>query len=141
MDSYYFGCYEDEDEYIYGAYLIENNLMTDGSPTGTPKTLDFATEGQITVHSATAQVLDNSHVRYTVEYTVSAGRTISFFDPPNGERFMRVDYLITTGDRGVFTVDIPKADSDAVTNITMKFFLSDMDNNSAAWVFLAPARF
>ena len=139
LDGVYFACYRDGDDYAYGGYLYKNNLKTAGTPTGTVKDLQYGIDGQATVYSATAQLLDNGYVRYTVEFTAPAGRFISFFDPPNGDRFMRVRYLKTTGQREILEVDIPLEDNNAISAITMKFY--DGYSDEGDWAFLTPVWF
>lgn len=139
LDGIFFGCYNDGDAYMFGIYLLKNDLKTNGTPTGTAKNLQYGTDGQITVYGVTAQMLDNGYVRYTIDFSVSAGRFISFFDPPNGDRFMRVRYSETTGERETMVIDIKQEDNNAVSDITMKFF--EESGEDAAWVFFDPARF
>lgn len=100
--------------------------------------LRYRTDGQITIYEATAQLLDNGYVRYNIDFSASKGRLISFFDPPNGNRFMRIRYSETTGERETIVVDIKQEDNNAISTITMNFYEG---NKNSAWVFINTVHF
>lgn len=139
QEALFFGCYEEGSNYIYGLLIQKNNLKTDGNPTGDVKSPQYSTNGNFTVHGLTAQLLDNGYVRYTLDFTCEQGYFISFFDPPNGDRFMRVRYRETTGERETLVVDISQEDNNASSEITIKFY--NKTDDDGYWVFFAPVRF
>lgn len=138
LEGVYFGCYNEGDAYMYGTYLIKNDLKTDGVPKGMEEVLRYRTDGQITIYEATAQLLDNGYVRYNIDFSASKGRLISFFDPPNGNCFMRIRYSETTGERETIAVDIKQEDNNAISTITMNFYEGNKDS---AWVFINTVHF
>lgn len=138
LEGVYFGCYNEGDAYMYGTYLIKNDLKIDGVPKSMEEVLRYRTDGQITIYEATAQLLDNGYVRYNIDFSASKGRLISFFDPPNGNRFMRIRYSETTGERETIVVDIKQEDNNAISTITMNFYEG---NKNSAWVFINTVHF
>lgn len=112
-------------------------LQTSGNPVGESKRVSCSTEGNVTVHSLTAQLLDNGYVRYTLDYTTPQGCYISFFNPPSGSVFMYVSEKPTSDERGTYVVDVKKEANNSVDSITIKFFSQDYGD----YVSFAPIRF
>lgn len=102
-------------------------LQTSGTPVGEAKTISPWVSGNLTLHSLTAQLLDNGYVRYTLDYTAPQGRYISFFNPPQGDVFMYVTGTPTTGQRGTHTVDVKLEANNSIESISIKFFSRDYD--------------
>lgn len=102
-------------------------LQTSGTPVGEAKTISPWVSSNLTLHSLTAQLLDNGYVRYTLDYTAPQGRYISFFNPPQGDVFMYVSETATTGQRGTHIVDVKLEANNSVESISIKFFSRDYD--------------
>lgn len=126
----------------YFVYL-ENNLyqamVTEGNPVGEAQTLDATTRGKVKVHSVKAQQLDNGYVRYTVEYTTTAGLHVSFLNQPYNDRFLYLSEQTATGEQDTYVVDILQSDNDAISEITMKFYDPAVGSQIYAW--FKPAEF
>jgi hypothetical protein len=124
------------DEGEFTVYTWKNEYLamaTEGNPIGEAKPVEAKTNSKkVTVHSLTAQQLDNGFVRYTVEFTTLAGRNVSFFTPPSGDIFMYFGDR-TTGERDTLVVDIPQADHEAATDISMKFYDTSVKDNVFAY--------
>lgn len=113
------------DEGCFWVYLEKNSYftsITDGNPIGEEQIIKVHADRKVKIHSLKAQALDNGFVRYTLEYTTSAGRHVSFFNPPANDRFIYLSNRTATGGRDTYVLDIPRADNDAVSDITMKFY-------------------
>ena len=99
--------------------------VTDGNPVGEPSKLKFSKEGKVTVHSATMQELDNGYVRFTVDCQPQKDRYISFYNPPEGSRFMCITQETTSGERETVVVDVRAEDVKGIHNINLNFFNGD----------------
>lgn len=113
------------DEGCYWVYLEKNSYfasITEGNPVGEAQTLKVHSDRKVKVHSLRAQLLDNGFVRFTIEYTTSPGRHVSFFNPPYNDRFIYLSRHTATGERDTYMLDVPKADIDAVSDISVKFY-------------------
>lgn len=120
----------DQETECYGILLEKTEAMalqTTGNPVGQSKTVSYFTDGNISVHSLIAQLLDNGYVRYTLDYTAPKGRYISFFNPPDGSVFMYVSENPTSGERETYTVDVKKEANNSIDSISIKFFAQDYD--------------
>jgi len=105
--------------------------LTDGTPVGEAKTVEWTQTGQLqtgslTVHGSTVQELDNGYLRFTVDCTARAGMPFSVFNPPNGDIFMLYGPE-TSGERETLVYDLKKEDVQAVSGITMRFNFDDND--------------
>ena len=105
--------------------------LTDGNPVGEAKTLKWTESSELksgsgTIHSYTAQQLDNGYIRFTVEYTVPEGLLLAVFNPPNGGVFM-LHGKVTSGEREMQIFDIKAEDVRAVDSITTNFVRADDD--------------
>ena len=104
---------------------------TNGMPSGESSPVetscvDRLVEGSVTVHSCTVQPLDNGYVRYTLDYTVPKGLTISIFDRSTtggtgGDLFMLVDRSGTSDARSILTYDVQTELATAATETCIKF--------------------
>ena len=125
IDYITFNFWSDAEDGHFWIYLEKNwynAQVTDGNPVGQAQNLDVQSDKKVEVHSVNAQQLDNGYVRYTVEYTTSAGRNVSFFAPYD-DPFIYLSETKATGGRDTYIIDIPQEYNDAVTsNITMKFY-------------------
>lgn len=123
-------CTKDETEYFFAVTDMNTQCATktNGNPVGTAKNQPYTVNGNVQVHSLTTQMLDNGCIRFTVDCTVPAGRTFSFFDPPNGDLFMRLSQNPTSGNRETLVIDINQEDAKAVESISMKFFETGEEN-------------
>lgn len=142
VDGFGVNFWDEQAEEICQIWLEKTEAVatqTSGNPVGEQKTVYCNTEGAITVHSLTAQLLDNGCVRYTLDYTAPQGQYISFFNPPNGDVFMCVSGKMTSGERETYFVDVKIEANNSVGSITMKFFARGDSN--AELVFFAPIKF
>ena len=125
LDSITYSFWRGNNDGNYWAYIEKNwykAQVTDGVPVGEVQTVNVRCDRKVTVHNMTAQLLDNGFIRYTMEYTTDAGRRVSFFNQPNNDHFIYLSETLATGGRDTYVVDVPKADNDAVREITMKFY-------------------
>jgi len=117
--------WSEKDEGNFWVYLEKNwynAAVTDGSPVGEEQAVNVRCDSKVTVHSMKAQLLDNGYIRYTMEYTTSAGRRVSFFNQPNNDHFIYLSETLATGGQDTYVIDVPKVDNDDVSEITMKFY-------------------
>jgi len=99
--------------------------LTDGTPVGEAKTLkwgtnDQLTNGSCTIHSYTAQKLDNGYIRFTIEYTATKDLSPAMFNPPNGDQFMLLG-TATSGERESQSFDVKEELVRATQEITVNF--------------------
>lgn len=99
-----------------------NASVTEGEPVGEAKTIKVTADSKVKVYSLQAQELDNGFVRFTMEYKTSKGRGVSFFNPPDNDHFIYLMDNVATGGTDTYVIDVPKADVEAVSTITMKFY-------------------
>jgi len=110
-----------------------NAAVTEGEPIGEAKKLKVKSDSKVKVYSLQAQQLDNGYVRFTMEYKTSKGRGVSFFNQPDNDHFIYLMDNAATGGQDTYVVDVPKADIDAVSEITMKFYKPDYSDHVYAW--------
>lgn len=110
---------------------VQNNItLTDGAPVGEVKNVAWTDRntlqtGSYTVHSFTAQTLDNGYIRFYLDITARAGMPFSVFNPPNGDLFMLIG-AGTSGERETLVYDLKAEDVQTVGTITMRFnFVQD----------------
>ena len=126
---------------------VEKIELSNGSPVGSAKTVHFKTEdlltnGTITIHGITVQLLDNGYTRCTVDYTAPKGMRILVFNPPNGNDFRLQDTTGTTGDRDTIVFDVSREKLLSIQEITIRFSdASDMSNRFFAFFFTSEAIF
>lgn len=99
--------------------------LTDGNPVGEAKSIQWNENnmlqtGSFTVHSFTAQALDNGYIRFSLDCTARAGMPFSVFNPPNGDLFMLIGSN-TSGQRETLTYDLKAEDVQSVEMVTMRF--------------------
>lgn len=99
--------------------------VTEGNPVGEATELMASTEGNVTVYSAHMQALDNGYVRFSVDCKPQKDRYISFYNPPEGSRFMCITQEPTSGQRETIMVDVRAEDVDSLYNINLNFFNGD----------------
>lgn len=99
--------------------------VTEGNPVGEATELKASKDGKVTVHSATMQDLDNGYVRFTIDCQPQKDRYISFYNPPEGSRFMCITQEPTSGERETVVVDVRAEDLKGVNNINLNFFNGD----------------
>lgn len=99
--------------------------VTDGNPVGEITEFLTSTEGKVKVHSASMQALDNGYVRFTIDCTPQKNRYISFYNPPEGDRFMYITQETTSGQRETIMADVRAEDVDGLHNINLNFFNED----------------
>ena len=107
-------------------------VLTDGKPASDLTAVDYICDdsqlqsGSYTIHSVTAQKLDNGCTRYTVDYTAPADMFIGVFSPPNGDLFMLYGPN-TTGERETLTFDLEDEKVAQSGTITISFNFRDDD--------------
>jgi len=109
----------------------ERFSLTEGIPQGSAKTLRWTTNnmlqrGSYTIHSYTAQPLDNGYIRFTIEYTAPKGMRVAAFNPPNGDIF-KLFGANTSDKRESQSFDLKADDVHSVESITISFNFSDND--------------
>lgn len=109
--------------------------LTDGNPTGNAKKIKTGKEGEVKVHSVTMQPLDNGYVRFSVDCTPPANRNITFFDPPNGNKFMYHSKETTSGERMTLELDVRQKDIQKLSDITIKFWQTGR-NTGGTFIYL-----
>lgn len=128
--------FSENDEGNYWVYLEKYwyyAAVTDGNPIGEPQTIKTRANSKVKIHSLTAQQLDNDYIRFTLEYTTSPGRSVSFFNQPNNDHFIYLKERIATGGQDTYVIDVPKADIDDISEITMKFYDLSIGDHVFAW--------
>ena len=117
-------------------YLADErvSMLSDNCPVGETRTVEYyaseeLTSGTSTIHSFKAEKLDSQTIRFTMEYTVPAGLNYSIFNPPDGDRFMQINTDGTSGEKSTMVFDLSISDLAAVSDVTIKFFGSDDNNN------------
>ena len=114
-----------------GGPAESNIVLTDGRPAEEPTAVNYMENsmlqsGSYTIHSVTAQKLDNGCTRYTVDYTAPADMFISVFSPPDGDLFMLYGPT-TTGERDTLTFDLEDEKVEQSGTITISFSFNDDD--------------
>lgn len=114
-----------------GGSTAKEFTLTDGNPVGTAKTLRWSDSNQLqtgsyTIHSYTAQPLDNGYIRFTIECTVPEGLRAVVFNPPDGNLF-KLFGGYASGEREILSFDLKTEDVRAVDCINISF--SSGDNN------------
>ena len=109
----------------------ERFSLTEGIPQGSAKTLRWTTNnmlqsGSYTIHSYTAQPLDNGYIRFTIEYTAPKGMRVAAFNPPNGD-ILKLFGANTSDKRESQSFDLKVDDVHSVESITISFSFSDND--------------
>ena len=109
----------------------ERFSLTEGIPQGSAKTLRWTTNnmlqsGSYTIHSYTAQPLDNGYIRFTIEYTAPKGMRVAAFNPPNGD-ILKLFGANTSDKRESQSFDLKVDDVHSVESITISFNFSDND--------------
>ena len=109
----------------------ERFSLTEGIPQGSAKTLRWTTNnmlqsGSYTIHSYTAQPLDNGYIRFTIEYTAPKGMRVAAFNPPNGD-ILKLFGANTSDKRESQSFDLKVDDVHSVKSITISFSFSDND--------------
>ncbi len=105
--------------------------LSEGNPVGEPITIRYTitnelASGTATIHSYTAQKLDNGYVRFTVEYTVPEGLNIFVFNPPNGDLLAMSGSSRTTGERSTLVFELSDTDIAAITDgVNINFYTGD----------------
>ena len=98
---------------------------------GSAKALRWSTKnrlqsGSYTIHSYTAQPLDNGYIRFTIEYTAPKGMRVAAFNPPNGDIF-KLFGTNTNDKRESQSFDLKADDVHTVESIAISFSFSDND--------------
>lgn len=106
-------------------------VLTEGAPVGSAKALRWSTKnrlqsGSYTIHSYTAQPLDNGYIRFTIEYTAPKGMRVAAFNPPNGDIF-KLFGTNTNDKRESQSFDLKADDVHTVESIAISFSFSDND--------------
>lgn len=107
--------------------------LTNGKPVDEPRALVYNSESRPLegeIHSWTAQRLDNGYVRFTMEYTVPAGLSISVFDPTNSDIMMQMDTTGTTGEKSTLQFDVSNEALAQMEELTVKFQTDDSNRFS-----------
>ena len=128
--------FSENDEGNYRVYLEKYwyyAAVTDGNPIGEAQTIKTRANSKVKIHSLTAQQLDNDYIRFALEYTTSPGRSVSFFNQPNNDHFIYLKERIATGGQDTYVIDVPKADIDDISEITMKFYDLSIGDHVFAW--------
>lgn len=99
--------------------------VTDGNPVGEAEELLFEKNGNVTVYSATMQHLDNGFVRFTLDCKPQKDRYISFYNPPEADRVMYLQYVPTSGERETIIVDVWAEEVSGLQNMNFNFFNGD----------------
>jgi hypothetical protein len=109
-------------------------IVTKGTPVGAAVNLTSSINAynnhptaSLTVHSLTAQKLDNDYFRFTLEYSATAGLSICIFNPPNDDAF-KMHGTLTTGEKTILVFDISIEALQWVENVTINFF-DDIGNH------------
>ncbi len=112
---------------------------TDGNPTGKPKKVRYQKikelkSGDVTVHSVTAEALDNGYTRFTIQFTAREGLNIFVFDPPNGDK-IHMSAGPTTGEKEEAIFDVNAEDMKGTEGITVNMYTGDDDR---CFIFIRP---
>lgn len=103
----------------------------DAKPVGAEKELSWTTRdelksGSCTIHSYTAQKLDDGYIRFTITYTARKGLTPTVFNPPNGSVFM-ISGETSNGEKNSLVFYVKEEDLSQAGVITINFYLADDD--------------
>lgn len=91
--------------------------------------------GTVEILECTVQELNNGYIRHMVEFCASAGMSVEFRDPPNGELFKYTVEETTTGMPQKLTVDIPEEEVRAISNVLMLFYYENKNERLFAHIF------
>ncbi len=108
----------------------EKFKLTDGKPVGKTKKISYDIKNKLTdnktgtIHSFTAQPLDNGYMRFSIEYSVPENMEISVFNKPKGNFIaFRSDEQKTPKDKGRFEFDLSNESLAKVSEICVRFTL------------------
>ena len=115
------------------AFLTMLMLCACGSEKGSaPITItDYNVDGNVEVHEVSYCVLGNGNTQYTLEYTATAGKSITIFNPPDGSVFQKMPETITTGVKDTLVFDLTAEELAAIDEITISF----CDDSSCDFVY------
>ena len=115
------------------ALLTMLMLCACGSEKGSePITItDYNVDGNVEVHKVSYCVLDNGNTQYTLEYTATAGKSITIFNPPDGSVFQKMPETITTGAKDTLVFELTADELAAIDEITISFY----DDSSCDFVY------
>lgn len=105
--------------------------MTDGTPTGNKQDLQpgsnsLLKSGELTVHGATMEELDNGYTRFTVEFTTREGLNTFVFNPPDADKIHMAGSQ-TTGEKETMVFDLSAEEMEEIKEITISLYVSDDD--------------
>ena len=92
---------------------------------------DYNIDGNVEVHKVSCCVLDNRNTEYTLEYTATAGKSITIFNPPEGSVFWKTPNIVTTGSKDTLVFDLTAEELAAIDEITISF----CDDSGADFVY------
>lgn len=106
--------------------------LTDGKPVGEAKAMEASVRDELaagtgTLHSLMMQPLDNGYTRFSVDYTLPAGKYIAVFDAPNADNISGRMPSTTNGARSNLVFDVKNSALAASANMTIQFYTSDND--------------
>lgn len=114
-----------EESWVLIYHTEQRFQVTEGNPVGEVTEWLTSKEGNVTVYSAHMQALDNGYVRFSVDCKPQKDRYISFYNPPEGSRFMCITQEPTSGQRETIMVDVRAEDVNGLRNINLNFFNGD----------------
>ena len=148
MDQIYHPCIFFRDQYGFQIGLLEifhrdqRLLITDGNPVGEAETLVFTKEGNITVHNAFMQPLDNGYVRFTLECQPRKDLYICFYSDPEGAQFICYNYAdVTSGKKVTITADLRAEDVEGLHGFNFSFYKPGEYPDSRVYLNSATANF
>ena len=108
----------------------EDFRFTGGKPAGNLKKINYDIKNKLadnktgTIHSFTAQLLDNGHIRFAIEYTVPENMEIRVYNQPKGNFIAyKKDEQKTSKDKSKFEFDISNEKIAKVSDICVRFTL------------------
>lgn len=82
---------------------------------------DYNIDGDVEVHSCSCCVLDNGNTQYTLEFTAAAGKSITVFNPPEGDLFTKAFENTTTGAKETLVFELTAEELAQIAEITISF--------------------
>lgn len=136
------------DQYGFDTAIIEifhrneDIYTTSGNPVGEAEPLIFTREGNITIHNATIQHLDNGYVRFTLECTPRKDLYYCFYtdSDENGEQIACYGGL-TSGKKEIIVADLWAEDIAGQHNFTFSFYKAGEYPDSRAYLYSTTTNF
>ena len=89
----------------------------------------YSASGEVTVETMETEVLSNGSIKCEVDFIAPEGRSISIFNPPEGDKILVLPEEVTTGNSDHVEFEIPEkyvGDVNEIQDLNQILFLLDL---------------